>query len=372
MGHGRRARGRRLQRWRARRRARRRRGSGSARIPRQQQERRPNSSGPSKSVSARSSIDSLIEIERLAAIVERRGASAETSCSGSTAACTPRPTTSSRPRTRTRSSASPSRMRLPRLRASARSRVCRSSACTATSARRSSAQRVSRSRRRDIVELHASLLEGGAIPVLNLGGGFGIAYTAADDPTPDRRAGCRDRRRRRTRVRGARHPHAASRVRTGPRDRGTGRRDACTRSGTTKPVALGEGATRLYVSVDGGMSDNPRAALYGAQYSARIASRESDAAPVLARVVGKHCESGDIVVDAEYLPGDIAPGRPRSPSPRRAPTASHSRATTTTSPARRSSRCAGERRASSCAARRSMTCSPATRASPDPDGRRSK
>ena len=66
--------------------------------------------------------------------------------------------------------------------------------------------------------------------------------------------------------------------------------------------------TRLYVSVDGGMSDNARPALYGAQYSARIASRVSDAAPALARVVGRHCESGDIVVDAEYLPGDVAPG----------------------------------------------------------------
>jgi diaminopimelate decarboxylase len=78
--------------------------------------------------------------------------------------------------------------------------------------------------------------------------------------------------------------------------------------GTTKPVALESGDTRLYVSVDGGMSDNARPALYGAQFSARIASRTSDAEPVLARVVGKHCESGDVVVDAEYLPGDVSPG----------------------------------------------------------------
>jgi len=78
--------------------------------------------------------------------------------------------------------------------------------------------------------------------------------------------------------------------------------------GTTKPVALDGGATRLYVSVDGGMCDNARPALYGAQYSARLASRTSDAEPALVRVVGKHCESGDIAVDHEYLPGDIAPG----------------------------------------------------------------
>ena len=77
--------------------------------------------------------------------------------------------------------------------------------------------------------------------------------------------------------------------------------------GTVKPVPI-DGGVRHYVSVDGGMSDNARTALYGAEYSARIASRVSDADPVLVRVAGKHCESGDIVVDAEYLPGDIAPG----------------------------------------------------------------
>jgi diaminopimelate decarboxylase len=67
-------------------------------------------------------------------------------------------------------------------------------------------------------------------------------------------------------------------------------------------------AIRRYVSVDGGMSDNIRPALYGADYSARLASRASNAEPALVRVAGKHCESGDIVVRAEYLPGDVQPG----------------------------------------------------------------
>jgi diaminopimelate decarboxylase len=67
-------------------------------------------------------------------------------------------------------------------------------------------------------------------------------------------------------------------------------------------------AIRKYVSVDGGMSDNIRPALYGADYSARLASRVSGAEPALVRVAGKHCESGDIVVHAEYLPGDVQPG----------------------------------------------------------------
>jgi diaminopimelate decarboxylase len=56
------------------------------------------------------------------------------------------------------------------------------------------------------------------------------------------------------------------------------------------------------------MSDNIRPALYGADYTVRIASRSSDAEPALVRIAGKHCESGDIVVHADYLPGDIEPG----------------------------------------------------------------
>jgi diaminopimelate decarboxylase len=65
---------------------------------------------------------------------------------------------------------------------------------------------------------------------------------------------------------------------------------------------------RTYVSVDGGMSDNIRTALYDADYSCALASRVSAAPPMLARVVGKHCESGDIVVRHIYLPADLAPG----------------------------------------------------------------
>ncbi|MDM7830880.1 diaminopimelate decarboxylase family protein [Cellulomonas edaphi] len=78
--------------------------------------------------------------------------------------------------------------------------------------------------------------------------------------------------------------------------------------GTVKPVRIDDGRTRTYVSVDGGMSDNIRPALYGAQYHAEIVGRRSDAEPVLARVVGKHCESGDIVVHEVQLPGDVRAG----------------------------------------------------------------
>ena len=78
--------------------------------------------------------------------------------------------------------------------------------------------------------------------------------------------------------------------------------------GTVKPVELDSGITRHYISVDGGMSDNIRTALYDAEYTAVIANRDSDAKKVLSRVVGKHCESGDIVVRDIELPADTRPG----------------------------------------------------------------
>jgi diaminopimelate decarboxylase len=158
-----------------------------------------------------------------------------------------------------------------------------------------------------IVRLHAELREGGELPVLNLGGGFGIAYTEADDPTPieELATGIADAVAHECAARGIPLPHLAFE----PGRAIVGQAGVTLYTvGTTKRVDLGEGASRLYVSVDGGMSDNARPALYGAQFSARIASRRSAAAPALVRVVGKHCESGDVVVDHEYLPGDVAPG----------------------------------------------------------------
>ncbi len=158
-----------------------------------------------------------------------------------------------------------------------------------------------------VVELHAELLAGGDIPVLNLGGGFGIAYTATDDPTPieELAAGIVDAVAQECEVRGIPIPNLAFE----PGRAIVGRAGVTLYEvGTTKPVQVDDDFTRLYVSVDGGMSDNARPALYGAQYSARLASRTSDAKPALVRVVGRHCESGDIVVDSEYLPGDVAPG----------------------------------------------------------------
>lgn len=158
-----------------------------------------------------------------------------------------------------------------------------------------------------LVELHAALRAGGEIPVLNLGGGFGIAYTAVDTPTPIEQLadGIVDAVARECAARGIPLPNLAFE----PGRAIVGRAGVTLYEvGTVKPVRVSDELERLYVSVDGGMSDNARPALYGAQYSARVASRVSTAPPALARVVGRHCESGDIVVDAEYLPGDVAPG----------------------------------------------------------------
>jgi diaminopimelate decarboxylase len=80
------------------------------------------------------------------------------------------------------------------------------------------------------------------------------------------------------------------------------------RVGTVKPVHLADGTVRTYVSVDGGMSDNIRPALYGADYHAVLADRPGSEQQVQARVVGKHCESGDIVVRDCLLPADVRRG----------------------------------------------------------------
>jgi len=168
-----------------------------------------------------------------------------------------------------------------------------------------------------LLAVHARLLQSGDVPELNLGGGFGIAYTSADEPAvlaeiAERIATAVAAECERLAIPVPSIAFEPGRYIIGPAGL------TIYTVGTTKPVAVtvqdagddadATTATRLYVSVDGGMSDNVRTALYGAEYSARIANRASAASPALVRVAGKHCESGDIVVDAEYLPGDVAPG----------------------------------------------------------------
>ncbi|MDO5453584.1 MAG: diaminopimelate decarboxylase, partial [Corynebacterium sp.] len=78
--------------------------------------------------------------------------------------------------------------------------------------------------------------------------------------------------------------------------------------GAIKTVAVSENFTRRYLSVDGGMSDNIRPALYDADYDGRVVSRFTDEGPVASRVVGSHCESGDILIDDAQIPADVTTG----------------------------------------------------------------
>jgi diaminopimelate decarboxylase len=65
---------------------------------------------------------------------------------------------------------------------------------------------------------------------------------------------------------------------------------------------------RTYVAVDGGMSDNPRPVLYGSGYEGFVVRAPFAPRPQAARVVGKHCESGDVLIFEAHLPGDLAVG----------------------------------------------------------------
>lgn len=78
--------------------------------------------------------------------------------------------------------------------------------------------------------------------------------------------------------------------------------------GTVKDVHVTDEATRRYIAVDGGMSDNIRTALYGADYDARVVNRLTGGTPQATRMVGAHCESGDILINNALWPDDIARG----------------------------------------------------------------
>jgi diaminopimelate decarboxylase len=141
------------------------------------------------------------------------------------------------------------------------------------------------------------------IAELDLGGGFGIAYTE-EDQAPEVKELAQSLRQIvdwQCRAAGLTRP----RLTVEPGRGIVGPSTVTLYSvGTIKDVD----GLRTYVSVDGGMSDNIRTALYDASYACALASRDSSAPPMLSRVVGRHCESGDIVVRHAYLPSDLAPG----------------------------------------------------------------
>ncbi|MFC7860793.1 diaminopimelate decarboxylase [Arthrobacter koreensis] len=154
-------------------------------------------------------------------------------------------------------------------------------------------------------------LHGVELPELDLGGGYGIAYTEADTPRPAAEIA----KAMAAVVSGtcAALGLAVPRISIEPGRAIVGPTTfTLYRAGTVKTVRVdtadGGSAERRYVSVDGGMSDNARPVLYDADYSAVLASRASEHDAVISRVVGKHCESGDIVVRDVYLPSDVDHG----------------------------------------------------------------
>ena len=142
---------------------------------------------------------------------------------------------------------------------------------------------------------------------LDLGGGLGISYVPTDDPPPVPQLA--------TALRGIVEDFAREVglepptliVEPGRAIAGPGT-VTLYEVGVTKDVALPGDESRRYISVDGGMSDNIRTALYDAQYDARLVGRTSDADPVVSRLVGKHCESGDVVVRDLWMPDDVTGG----------------------------------------------------------------
>jgi len=145
------------------------------------------------------------------------------------------------------------------------------------------------------------------LPEIDLGGGYGIAYLE-DDVTVDPRDAMQ------TLAKAVKKHCAAFNLQLPIVSIEPGRAIVgptmftLYEVGTVKDVTLENGAHRRYISVDGGMSDNIRPSLYGAEYTTILANRTSTAAKTSSRLVGKHCETGDIIIREIDLPEDIVPG----------------------------------------------------------------
>jgi diaminopimelate decarboxylase len=138
---------------------------------------------------------------------------------------------------------------------------------------------------------------------LNLGGGMGIRYTHEDHPVEVARYGKAVLETVAEKCEALDFPRPRLIVEPGRAIVGPST-ITLYEIGTVKPLP---GLT-TWVSVDGGMSDNIRPALYDAEHEVALASRRSEAEPRSVTVVGKHCESGDLVREHAPLPGDLAVG----------------------------------------------------------------
>jgi len=145
------------------------------------------------------------------------------------------------------------------------------------------------------------------VPVVDLGGGYAIAYTPDAEALDPARAAIEIADAVASALEAAGGSWPVFGIEPGRAIAGPAGMTLYT-VGVVKHVSLDEGGERQYVAVDGGMSDNMRTITYQADYTATLAARVSDAKSALSRVVGKHCESGDVVVRDVDLPSDVARG----------------------------------------------------------------
>lgn len=157
------------------------------------------------------------------------------------------------------------------------------------------------------LQLSVASEHGVQLPELDLGGGFGIAYLPEDQPLSAQEMADQLARIVQDACRAAGTPLPRVSVEPGRAIVGPAG-VSLYEVGTVKPVRVSEDLVRTYVAVDGGMSDNPRPVLYDADYTCVLADRSGSGRTTLTRVVGKHCESGDIVVRNVQLPDDVRAG----------------------------------------------------------------
>jgi diaminopimelate decarboxylase len=142
----------------------------------------------------------------------------------------------------------------------------------------------------------------GDLPVLDLGGGLAIAYTETDS-APDVRASVQRTATALAGLLGERGLPLPELVLEPGRSIAGPAGVTLYTVGAIKRTEAGV----TYAAVDGGMADNPRPAMYGARYQAFVADRAAEPATRTYTVAGKHCESGDILIEAAALP-ELRPG----------------------------------------------------------------
>ncbi|SQI20536.1 diaminopimelate decarboxylase [Corynebacterium jeikeium] len=146
-----------------------------------------------------------------------------------------------------------------------------------------------------------------SLDTLDLGGGYGIAYMPDQEALDVEEVASDLKSKVRKAAEAAGVPVPKLNVEPGRAIAGPSM-ITLYRVGTVKDVEVADGMTRRYISVDGGMSDNIRPALYQAEYDCRVANREVAGELLPTRIVGSHCESGDVLVNDALVPDDVRPG----------------------------------------------------------------